>query len=173
VTGPYRDDREALIARLEARVSALEAEVADLRAQFEMRAPATFTGGAPHTHPPEPLSTVVFHVFEAGGERLVTAAAPVIRIGRSLAADVVVDDKSVSARHALVENRIDGVFVVDRGTDGGTLLNGKPVTRAILTDGDRLRVGQTLIRIAIRPPEERVREESPRSSVLGPRPERG
>ena len=147
---PYRDDRDALIARLEARVSALEAEVADLRAQFEMRQPAMFTGGAPH--PVEPLATVVFHVFESGGERLVTASAPVIRIGRSRAADVVVDDKSVAARHALVENRIDGVFVVDRGSDGGTLLNGKPVTRAELTDGDRLRVGQTLIRIAIRPP---------------------
>jgi hypothetical protein len=170
VTGPYRDDRDALIARLEARVSALEAEVADLRAQFDQRSPAMFTGGPTHV-PTEPLSTVVFHVFEAGGERLVTAAAPVIRIGRSLAADVVVDDKSVSARHALVENRIDGVFVVDRGTDGGTLLNGKPVTRALLTDGDRLRVGQTLIRIAIRPPE--PSGERPRSSDLGPRQERG
>lgn len=65
------------------------------------------------------------------------------RIGRSAAADVRLDDPSVSRRHALVVSEPDASLrVLDDRSLNGVFLNGEVVEWGKLTDGDELRVGR-------------------------------
>jgi serine phosphatase RsbU (regulator of sigma subunit) len=63
-------------------------------------------------------------------------------IGRGPAADLSVDDPSVSRRHAELTWANAECFVVDLGSDNGTLVNGiRIATPTCLGDGDQLTVG--------------------------------
>jgi predicted RNA-binding Zn-ribbon protein involved in translation (DUF1610 family) len=65
------------------------------------------------------------------------------RIGRSAAADIRLDDPSVSRRHALiVSERPDSLRVLDDRSLNGVFLNGELVEWARLRDGDELAIGR-------------------------------
>ena len=65
------------------------------------------------------------------------------RIGRSIAADVRLDDPSVSRRHALiVSEQPDSLRVLDDRSLNGVFLNGELVEWARLEDGDELTIGR-------------------------------
>jgi predicted nucleic acid-binding Zn-ribbon protein len=64
------------------------------------------------------------------------------RIGRSLSADVRLDDPTVSRRHALVYRDPDGAKVLDDRSLNGVFRNGERVDLAQLGDGDVLGVGR-------------------------------
>jgi hypothetical protein len=66
-------------------------------------------------------------------------------LGRVAACDIVVDDNKASRRHArlIVEGGV--VEIEDLDSSNGTLLNGNPVTRRMLRDGDEVRIGKTAI----------------------------
>jgi pSer/pThr/pTyr-binding forkhead associated (FHA) protein len=64
-------------------------------------------------------------------------------LGRSRDADVRIADLNVSRKHAEVRQRGDEYVVVDLGSTNGTLLNGKPVERASLKEGDVITLGST------------------------------
>ncbi len=65
------------------------------------------------------------------------------RIGRSVAADVRLDDPSVSRRHALVVAEPgQGLRVLDDRSLNGVFVNGEPVEWGPLEDGDELTVGR-------------------------------
>src|SRR3712207_1168429 len=72
-------------------------------------------------------------------EALVPLREPTTRIGRSHTADVVLDDGSVSRRHALVVRRGDQTVMCDDRSLNGVFVNGRRVTEAPLSDGDSLR----------------------------------
>jgi pSer/pThr/pTyr-binding forkhead associated (FHA) protein len=64
------------------------------------------------------------------------------RIGRSVAADLRLDDPSVSRRHALVVAEPGkGLRVLDDRSLNGVFVNGKPVEWGALEDGDELTIG--------------------------------
>jgi len=65
-----------------------------------------------------------------------------IRIGRSLAADLRLDDPTVSRRHALLCRQADRVRVLDDRSLNGLFLNGERVEWHDLADGDELIVGR-------------------------------
>lgn len=66
-----------------------------------------------------------------------------MRIGRSVAADVRLDDPSVSRRHALVVSEPgESLRVLDDRSLNGVLVNGDPVEWGKLEDGDELTVGR-------------------------------
>ena len=70
-------------------------------------------------------------------------------VGRTDKADIPVSDPSVSRRHARLFRRDDRWFVEDLGARNGTLLNDERVTgTAALKPGDRIRVGDTVLRVA-------------------------
>jgi hypothetical protein len=62
-------------------------------------------------------------------------------VGRDPSCAVVLEDKSVSRRHALVERRGDAWHVVDQGSANGTFVNGQQIAEAELRDGQELRLG--------------------------------
>jgi hypothetical protein len=63
------------------------------------------------------------------------------RIGRSLAADIRLDDPTVSRRHALL-CRQDGVRILDDRSLNGIFVNGERVEWGDLSDGDEVIVGR-------------------------------
>jgi len=65
------------------------------------------------------------------------------RIGRSVAADVQLDDPSVSRRHALIVSEKDrSLRVLDDRSLNGVFVNGDVVEWGKLEDGDELTVGR-------------------------------
>ena len=73
-------------------------------------------------------------------------------LGREADNDIIVDDDFASRRHAKVRLEPDGadggkpVFMLyDLATPNGTLLNGDPVYKARLADGDRVQIGETVM----------------------------
>ncbi|MCM8747153.1 DUF3662 and FHA domain-containing protein [Thermomicrobium sp. CFH 73360] len=65
----------------------------------------------------------------------------VTTIGRALDNDIVLEVLDVSRRHARIEF-VEGHFeVIDQGSTNGTLVNGRAVERAPLSNGDRLTLG--------------------------------
>ncbi|MFJ9343276.1 FHA domain-containing protein [Streptomyces sp. NPDC101733] len=67
-----------------------------------------------------------------------------LRIGRDPANDLVVDDLVVSRRHAELRALPDGTYeIADLGSHNGTYLNGAPVDRARIAEGDIVGIGHT------------------------------
>jgi pSer/pThr/pTyr-binding forkhead associated (FHA) protein len=65
------------------------------------------------------------------------------RIGRSVSADVRLDDPSVSRRHALIVSEPgEPLRVLDDRSLNGVFVNGETVEWAKLTDGDELTIGR-------------------------------
>ncbi len=64
-----------------------------------------------------------------------------VTLGRSRECDIRVDDANVSRRHAEVRQEGATYWLVDLDSTNGTELNGRRVTRAKLSDGDRIGLG--------------------------------
>jgi predicted component of type VI protein secretion system len=62
-------------------------------------------------------------------------------LGRDPGADLVVNDPSVSRRHALIERRPEGWVVFDQRSANGTFINNQRVEQAMLQSGQQLRLG--------------------------------
>ena len=69
-----------------------------------------------------------------------------LHLGRSPAADVMLEHLSVSRRHAVVATRGEVVVVLDDRSLNGVLVNGERVGEAVLAHGDEIRLGQVAIR---------------------------
>lgn len=67
-------------------------------------------------------------------------------IGRHSTNDIPLPDRTVSKRHAVI-GRVRGQAVVkDLGSRNGTFVNGQKIEKAILSCGDRLKVGSVMLR---------------------------
>ncbi len=62
-------------------------------------------------------------------------------IGREAAAEIKIDEPSVSARHAELTYRASGVAIANLFSTNGTRVNGDAVDNVVLADGDLITVG--------------------------------
>ncbi len=70
-------------------------------------------------------------------------------VGRGEGVDIALDDPSVSRLHAEIVRRGMHVYVADLGLSvNGTRVNGRPVGRRVLLDGDVLSFGAARTRVA-------------------------
>ena len=75
-----------------------------------------------------------------------------VLLGRALEADVRVNDPKASRLHARIRTERDPESgetryrITDLGSTNGTLLNGEPITEATLEDGDKVVIGEHLMR---------------------------
>jgi len=67
-------------------------------------------------------------------------------IGRSPASEVVLDDASVSRRHALITRRGERTVILDDRSRNGVHVNGVRVSEADLHDGDTVVCGHVTLR---------------------------
>lgn len=71
-------------------------------------------------------------------------------IGRSAAAGLVIDDGSISRRHALLQVSSAGAVLHDLGSANGSWVNDQRVTSPqTLADGDRLKLGRMRLRYLV------------------------
>lgn len=67
-------------------------------------------------------------------------------IGRSESNAVTINDPNVSRTHARISRQENGFVVEDLGSTNGTLLDGAPIDRERIEDGDELTFGQSVAR---------------------------
>jgi hypothetical protein len=112
--GPDTDDDEPGAASETALISAREARAADLaREEYVLN--------------------------WAGGRHVIDRRAVVL--GRSRECDVVLDDRSVSRRHAELVRHGDGFLLRDLDSTNGSAVNGKRIREAAVEPGDDITVG--------------------------------
>ncbi len=79
------------------------------------------------------------------GEELLRAESftrDIVKIGRLSSAHLCLDDERVGRIHAVVEVAADGrMSIIDMGSPGGTLLNGRKISKAPLHPGDQFQIG--------------------------------
>ncbi len=63
-------------------------------------------------------------------------------IGRSPESDVLLDDITVSRKHALLKKDGNDYRLLDAGSLNGSYLNGSIIEEAILSNGDRIQIGK-------------------------------
>ena len=88
--------------------------------------------------------------IEDGGEIVLFALgereSQTLRIGRSPASDIVLDDASVSRRHAVIVHRGGRAMILDDRSLNGVFVNGERVGEAVLNDGDGIAIGHVSAR---------------------------
>ena len=93
------------------------------------------------------LSTGRYLAVEDGDELVVIdIGSKPLHLGRSPAADVMLEHLSVSRRHAVVATRGDVVVVLDDRSLNGIVVNGERVGEAVLAHGDEIRLGEVSVR---------------------------
>src|SRR3990170_392642 len=75
-----------------------------------------------------------------GDEVVVLPLGSLTRIGRRATADIVLDDSSVSRRHALVMERGGAPVIADDRSRNGVFVNGLRVQEAELHHGDEVQI---------------------------------
>jgi hypothetical protein len=91
----------------------------------------------------------------------------VTTVGRGQGVDIRLDDPSVSRLHAELVRRGPYVYVVEMGVSrNGTRVNGRPITRRVLDEGDVLSFGAARGRIGGIPQEEVIAEAELRRSAV-------
>ncbi len=83
--------------------------------------------------------------YGSGTQHEVQLARTLAVLGRDPACDVVLNDTKCSRRHAVVEDRPEGLLVRDCGSANGIHVNGARVHTAILRPGDTVRLGDVTL----------------------------
>jgi hypothetical protein len=102
---------------------------------------------------------------EDSGE-VVSLRGEVTTVGRGRGVDIRLDDPSVSRLHAELVRRGPYVYVVDLGLSrNGTRVNGRPIARRVLSEGDVLSFGTARCRIGGLPQEDLEEAELRRAAA--------
>jgi len=81
-----------------------------------------------------------------GGEFVLSEGKEII-IGRSSDAEVVLMEDMVSRRHAQLVVKGDKIYLEDRGSTNGTFVNGEKVNKAVVSKGDRVLIGTSIMKV--------------------------
>lgn len=92
----------------------------------------------------------VLIVFESGDHWVHDLSEGSHRIGRSITADIQLEDPMVSRKHAVIERGAEGIRVLDDRSLNGVLVNGARVELAQpLGDGDEVQIGDFVLRVLV------------------------
>lgn len=89
-------------------------------------------------------------------------------VGRAEDNEITIQDPNVSRRHARLERQENGFAVEDLGSTNGTSLDGAPIGRERIDDGDVITFGHTATTFSVRRGRSRGREAAYPGSASGP-----
>jgi|GEM_PF-781494 len=72
-----------------------------------------------------------------------------VRVGRHTDNELILNDTSVSRKHAIFILNNDTILVRDLGSKNGITINGQPVTQGLLRDQEILTVGEVILRLNV------------------------
>jgi pSer/pThr/pTyr-binding forkhead associated (FHA) protein len=98
------------------------------------------------TRMPQPVPGRYLAVPDGDAVALVPLREPTTRVGRSHAADVVLEDQSISRRHAIIVRRDNRTVLLDDRSLNGIQVNGQHVSEAALAHGDVILFGRIEVR---------------------------
>jgi len=113
---------------------------------FRVRS-AVVSGPTPQPPPPPPTTGSARIELASGTEtgRVIAVREPRLVLGRGVDADVRLTDTGVSRKHAELHLDDGKVTIVDLQSTNGTTVNGRPIDRALLHDGDRIGIGASVL----------------------------
>lgn len=91
-------------------------------------------------------------IDEQGRQREIPLHKERLTIGRAPHNDLVVDHPAASCEHAVVVMMQSDHVLEDLGSTNGTKVNGQPVKKHFLQDGDAIELGKCTITYSARPP---------------------
>ncbi|HEX4150753.1 MAG TPA: FHA domain-containing protein [Steroidobacteraceae bacterium] len=153
------EERELLIRRLERSANNSANVLGRLQTSIER------LGSSPS--PPIAGEFLAELIKIEGDTRTPYALGRRTRIGRSPGCELQIDSQSVSRHHALLLKGMREIIIEDLNSTNGVLVNGRKVTRQVLSDGDLLTVGETQFECRLRP-NERMPAPPPEPAASGP-----
>jgi hypothetical protein len=131
----------------EARLAALEVELDAVRVRLQVPS-ETAAHELPHwAAQPRPLGSALrVLVREDGDTQVVYPLGRHTTIGRTPDNDIQVNATYVSRNHAVLLAGTDHCIIEDLNSTNGLLVNGHPVGRQVLHDGDTVTIGKTHFR---------------------------
>lgn len=99
------------------------------------------------------------------GEVFQIEKAPVL-IGRDPKCEIRIWEEGISRQHCKIE-RNDGSFIlIDLGSTNGTTVNGEAATQVVLAEGDKIRLGEVLLRFSFQDALDVAHQEAMREMAL-------
>lgn len=97
------------------------------------------------------VKEVILHFTEGENEGVEIKLTPprVIRIGRSEESDIFLGEKKISRKHSILHLGEDALSITDLDSTNGTFVNSKRITEILLEDGDRVRIGSSVLEVQI------------------------
>ena len=143
------EEREFLIRRLERSESNNANVLGRIQTSIERlgSVPVGQTAGA--TAPSAEWSAELIRI---DGDRVTThVLSRRTRIGRASGCELQIDSGSVSRHHALILVGPRDAIIEDLNSTNGVIVNGRKVTRQLLSDGDAVTIGEVQFRYLARP----------------------
>jgi pSer/pThr/pTyr-binding forkhead associated (FHA) protein len=75
-------------------------------------------------------------------------------VGRSPRNDLYIEDKALSREHCRVDYDGEFFWLVDKSSHNGTIVNGRPITKCMLFNGDAIKVGHSRLTFSLPPEKE-------------------
>jgi len=110
----------------------------------------------------ETLSLLVVQGNKPGSSFAIPASG--LTIGRGQNADIAIQDDAASGKHCQISRNSNGWVLTDLDSTNGTQLNGTPVQEALLSGGDTIQCGDTLLKVVSTAPVAPDRQAVPNDS---------
>ena len=141
------EEREFLIRRLERSENNNANVLGRIQTSME-RLGSSVAPGAGGSAAPEWSPELI----RIDGDRSIThALGRRTRIGRATGCELHIDSSSVSRHHALILAGTREAIIEDLNSTNGVIVNGRKVTRQVLSDGDILTIGEIQFRYVAKP----------------------
>lgn len=95
-------------------------------------------------------SSAMLLLFDGGTHEIYDISAQSVRIGRSVTADIELDDPMISRKHAVIEHDGRRARVIDDRSLNGVYVNGERVAeQALLSDGDEVQIAGFVLKLIL------------------------
>jgi TonB family protein len=106
---------------------------------------------------------LTFQIYK--GDQLLrteTLNQDIIKVGKLASSHLRLDDESVSRMHAVIEvTGPDEIYIIDLGSNRGTVVNGQKVNKCKLQSGDEVQLGDTRVVVTIGAASTQMADEAP------------